>query len=469
MGRRISGTGRLGALAVALAAAGASSAQFSEQERAAVQEYWLKQGSIRQEVAGAVGEQWVARLTPEGSVYLREFYRTFTNAKVVPTADPTAPTAEGQAWQGWLDARIAFDDWAARRAAAERNAADAGRPAPGLDPGPPDPGPAPGDMALRLGEPPRFAGVVRPVRHTVRFHDGTEFRYLDHVAVRPKYAYYRFHEGVMAAGTPVVRLAREDLETLFDEAGVDRDARVVMAAVSLLEGGFDSVNTYDTGFVSVGFIQFASLSQGGGSLGRMMLVMKEDAPQTFDSEFRRFGVDVGQDGLLVVVDPSTGEELAGPSANMAIIQDKRLTAVFQRAGAACRAFRVAQVKSAYRSFYPADDRVTVVFDGVETSVRVGDVFRSQAGMATLTDRKVNTGNLRPLAERMQAVVDQAGLRTVAELAQYEQELVRAMTYRKDYLLVASLRQPRTVDAASADRRGTRTGRGSQKPPEKRRR
>ena len=106
-----------------------------------------------------------------------------------------------------------------------------------------------------------------------------------------------------------------------------------MRAVSILEGGFDSVNTYDTGYVSVGFIQFASLKEGGGSLGAVLKNFKAADPLAFASDFHRFGVDVDETGHLVVVDPTSGAVATGAEANARIIEDKRLIAVFGRAGA----------------------------------------------------------------------------------------------------------------------------------------
>jgi hypothetical protein len=77
---------------------------------------------------------------------------------------------------------------------------------------------------------------------------------------------------------------------------------------------------------------------------------------------------------------------------MRVIEDKRLTAVFQRAGRKSEAFRVAQIKTARASYWPAGDPVQITLpNGKTISGVVSDFIKSEAGLATLLDRKVNTG------------------------------------------------------------------------------
>jgi hypothetical protein len=229
-----------------------------------------------------------------------------------------------------------------------------------------------------------------------------------------------------------------------------------MKAVSMLEGGFDSINTYDTGYVSVGFIQFACLADGTGSLGEMMRHYKSTNPKGFQSDFRNYGIDV--DGnCLVAFDIDNGVERCGPEAALQIIHDKRLIAVFQRAGLKSKAFRVAQLQAAKNQFYPGGDRITVNLGGTDYSVKVCDVFRTEAGLATLMDRKVNTGKMAGLKETIERFANQYGILQPSELSDIEYPVTRAMTYRQDYLLATSLSKPRD-NAVGLSRRGTRQGR-----------
>jgi hypothetical protein len=275
--------------------------------------------------------------------------------------------------------------------------------------------------------------------------DDCECRYEDNVTVPHKYAYYRFEQGVRSGGIRVADRAAPYILRLLEKAKISEAERRVFSAVSLLEGGFDSVNTYDTGFVSVGFIQFASLSGGAGSLGAVLLRMKADAPEAFQAHFRRFGIDVTGEGALVALDPSLGVESIGPDANQRIIADKRLIAVFQRAGRLCEEFNVAQLVTAKQLYYPVDDELSVEVDGKTLACKVGDVFKSEAGLATLMDRKVNTGKLEPLGEYLYDLVKQTGITDLKEAAKYEWALVRAMVYRENYLDLAALSQPARLD------------------------
>src|SRR5207244_4361894 len=123
---------------------------------------------------------------------------------------------------------------------------------------------------------------------TVTFDSGEKITYTDHHDVPSRYAYYRFSQGVQYLGTPVNSIPESELSAAFSAAGVPPFESKVMRAVSPLEGGFESINTYDTGFLSVGFIQFATLSGGTGSLGPVLQREKESDPAAFEKDFRRF-------------------------------------------------------------------------------------------------------------------------------------------------------------------------------------
>lgn len=420
-------------------------AGFSEAETKAVQAYWAAPGRYSSTPSG----EWAARLTPEGSVWLRELFRLMTPGKVNPTRDPVTEDPTLAAWKAWTDAKIAFDQDRATVAAAAKNGQI-------VAPSVADPGLSPTALVARLGQVPPFAEAVLPSRHVVTFHDGTSLEYVDNLKMRPSFAYYRFRHGVKSGGVRVREMPASELQGLFKSAGLDARAQRVFAAVSLLEGGFDSVNTYDTGYVSVGMIQFACLQGGAGSLGEVLQEWKGASPAAYQRNFRSFGLDVDTEGRLVALDLAHGQERTGTDAALQIIADKRLTAVFQRAGRVCRDFRVAQLRTAYERFYPADEQVTVNLDGRAHTVRVGEIFRSEAGMATVMDRKVNTGKLEGLGVAIEEAAADFGIVDPAELPVLEYALVRSYTYRKDYLVAEDLSKPRMV-TATAFRQGTRQG------------
>jgi hypothetical protein len=122
-------------------------------------------------------------------------------------------------------------------------------------------------------------------------------------------------------------------------------------------------------------------------------------------------------------------------------------------------FCVAQLATAKQLYYPAADELVVEVDGRTLTGRVSDVFKSEAGLATLMDRKVNTGSLQPLGEYLVDLVRQTGIGDLKDAAKYEWALVRAMTYRESYLELSSLSQPARQDLTLSrgsnprDRRG----------------
>lgn len=452
----------LGVVAVASMAHGRG---FSEQERSAIVAYWAEPERYAVAPPKNVAQlgSWQVRLTIEGSRWLWEYDRARGVGKAA-SRTPLPKGSDAAGWEKWVAARIAWDRAQAWKMAAEANLTLGQTTPPFPDGAPKDPGSAPKELVALLGKPPVFASITVPQTHVIAFDDGLKLELTDNPNLGARYSFYRFPEGVMSAGAPVRTLDPKELDSLFQEAGVSPSGQKVMKAVSLLEGGFDSVNTYDTGFVSVGFIQFACLKEGGGSLGGVLLRQKTDAPESFERDFRRFGIDVDERGILVAVQPSTGDEAYGPDAASWIIADKRLIGVFQRAGRVSRDFRLAQVRIAKERYLPTNDIATVTVAGKVLAFRVGDVIQSESGLATLMDLKVHTGKLDPLTRVVAEIYATCKLKSVADLARYERDIVVAMRHRKNYLAETALVQPgpaveptRTFNAAS--RKGTRNGRG----------
>jgi len=420
------------------------SPQFSEVEKAKIVAYWSEPG--RYVVGPAPGSEesgsWVVRLPVDASQWFWDYNRARGLGKTPPSQVPAAKDDEQQAWEAWIDAKVARDRWLAGKEAERKNTEEIGKTAILADTvEPPDPGPIPEGLKKLMRVPPAFATCVRPKQHTIKFDESLTLSYTDYVPMRMRYAYFRFPQGVMSGGTSVRNLPKEEMDQLFKDAGVSPFEQRVMKAVSMLEGGFDSINTYDTGYVSVGLIQFACLKDGAGSLGALLLRHKTENLEQFDADFRQFGIDVTPKGELVAIDPVNGTELVGSLAAQKIISEPRLAAVFQRAGKVSRAFRVAQIKTAKDQYYPASDVVLITINGEQTPVKVGDFIKTEAGMATLMDRKVNTGKLDPLATVLNKLVVEAGIEKPTDLAEYEWDIVALMKYRRDYLAEMTLSQP----------------------------
>ncbi len=428
-------------LGMTMGAANANRA-FSSEERQRVVNFWKEPGryAISAPKNHMATGLWQVRATPEGSLWLRQYSQARGLGKTAPTAIPAVQNADQKAWETWLNARIALDRANAALEARKRNVDQLGVTMPQLVDAP-DPGPAPDNLVRLVAPLPVFAEAVTPMLHTVVFEDGTTHAWQDHPDMRPRFEYYRFRQGVMDGGNSMKRMPESDLVALLTKAGLDSKVRNVFGVVSLLEGGFDSINTYDTGFVSVGFIQFAALSEGGGSLARVLRRQKQDDPESFQRDFARYGVNVTPDALLAVIDPATGAERIGPDANKAIIDDKRLIAVFQRAGRLSEANRIAQLRVARDEYYPDNESLLVTVDGRILAGKVGEIIRSEAGMATLMDRKVNTGKLGPIITVLERIARSNKLQSFGEFAKFEREIIQGVKWRKDYLADSTLSQP----------------------------
>ena len=436
---------------------------FTEAERAKVMAYWNQPGRYRIDAPSTPGTNWpwVVRLTPEASLWFWNYDRARGFGKTAPGIVPGAGDPKWSRWEAWVTAKLAYDRWNAS-VAASANAS--GIPIIGAPP--PHPGPIPDDLLALAGNPPEFAAAVAPLNYTITFDTGDKISYTDHPDVPVRYAYYRFGQGVRHFGTPLRTISDSDLDAAFAAAGMSAFERKVARAVSVLEGGFESINTYDTGFLSVGFIQFATLEPGSGSLGTVLLRQKETRPESFARDFRRYGIDVSDSGAIAVVDPGTGAELLGNAAVRKIIDDKRLTAVFQLAGITSREFRAAQLRVMRERYYPAYDGITVTAEGKNFSGRVLDVVKSEAGIATLFDRKVNRGNVEPLSAVVAGVISKYGLNSLSEAAAYEREIVAALKYRHDFLADASLGQPPALPApkvTEAEAPDAKTGSSASEP------
>ncbi|HWD41915.1 MAG TPA: hypothetical protein VG944_23950, partial [Fimbriimonas sp.] len=128
-------------------------------------------------------------------------------------------------------------------------------------------------------------------------------------------------------------------------------------------------------------------------------------------------------------------------ANRRIIADKRLIAVFQHAGQKSDAFCAAQIKAARAQFYPADDSITVNSAGFNWSGKVSDLIHSEAGLATLFDRKVNTGNINLLPAVATQVASAHHCTSIDDLCACEREIVTGIKYRMDFTQDGTLSQP----------------------------
>lgn len=428
---------------------------YAPKERTAIATYWNKPGRYEITTAPSTGDgPWQVRLTSEGSKWFHTYQLSVSGGgKVNPTMDlkPSLDGPQGD-WETWVATKLAYDRYQATMRSLASNGKTSFDPnvqpaVAGFSAAPPAPGPMPESLRLKVGEAPDFAESCLPRQYKVTFDKPDEsFVYTDHVKLRERYAYYLFPQGIVSYGVRLSQMQPKDLDKLFRAAGFSPSEQRIFTAVSGLEGGFETVQTYDTGYVSIGFIQFVTLEDGKADLSNVLLQMKQDDPKEFASDFRRFGLDVRADRTIVVVDPESGAELVGKNAVQRIIDDKRLTAVFQRAGRKSP-FRVAQIKVARSYYWPSGDPLTVTLaDGRMVTGTIGQVVQSEAGLATLLDRKINIGNINNFPGVVQSVITRYGCRSLEEAHRYEGEIVAAMTYRQNFLTSGGLRPPLPPEA-----------------------
>jgi hypothetical protein len=396
---------------------------FSPQEVRNLKLFWSKSGRL------VVKEQdkYVVRLTPLGSQWLWDYNKKRGKSKSPPGQVPPPTNEQEIVWEDYINRAVNNDRLIAQNLAELENAKRENR-APIIAPSVPLED-APLDLINLVGQMPRFASSEKPSNFSVNFDDYS-VTYSDHVEMRPRYAYYRFSEGVTSPGVRMKTMPESDLNCLLSGANISASEAKVFKAISLLEGGFDSVNTYDTGFVSVGFIQFATLAEGGHSLGQVLLKFKTESPKEFASDFVKYGINVTGKGLVVAMDIEKARECVGPEANELIIKDKRLIAVFQRAGTK-NGFRIAQLKVAKSLYWPSAIPVVINLSGKSLKISLSDVIKSEAGLAVFLDRKVNTGNLGNFSQALDAIIVNKAITEVSQLSKYEALLIRCLYYRFD--------------------------------------
>jgi len=331
-------------------------------------------------------------------------------------------------------------------------------PDPGENPEPPDPGTTPGELSSATVNRRRNGRVVEivvgnapmPAYRKVKDYNvtlpGNEgvYTFRDN-PVRSNYKYFTTDTGIAKSGRKIKD--RQNIDDLFDAAGLtEATVKKVMKKVSAEEGGFEGVNTYDTGYISIGCFQFTSQKKGNGSLGDVLREMKRIDPKSFKRYFHDMGIDVS-DHDLIAINLSNGQVLRGEEAVATIIDDKRLTAVFYNVGLKDRSFWVSQLKTGYKQYYIAVQKFEVKEGDVTISGEYGDVLKSEAGKTAIMDFGVQRGvsSAKDKFRRKCAeLIRIYNINTLEELAKYEVEIIPEVKNRIDILTDPELSQPTPV-------------------------
>jgi hypothetical protein len=412
---------------------------YSAADAAAVKDTWAKDGALT--------ETDTVRTTEAYARWKKKFSAAL--AKEKGKQKPSLSADELTAASDWVTKLEARERWKTLGTGAE----------------PADPGAAPAAVTTLAGAAAPALVFEKIKQYDVTVPGGDKYSYTDHV----RSPYTVRDEGVGTVGKVG---GKTKISDVFDKAGVPASdpelVKKVFSVLSSLEGNFDAINTYDAGYISIGLIQFISGKGGTGSLISALRDMKTKAPAEFNTYFHSLGIDVDSKGL-VVVDPASGTVLHGEDAVQKVIQDKRLAAVFQKAGAQSAEFQYAQARTAYSMYYMPDKsfslnlQVTKPGDAKPTKVGVSgsykDVLTSEAGKVAIVDRGVQFGTAGGkgsggaagrFLDACQEVVNKHKLTapTAAELAKYEKEIVARVKNRYDVFGDASLTQPPEPPAAT---------------------
>ena len=187
--------------------------------------------------------------------------------------------------------------------------------------------------------------------------------------------YYRYRGHRCDGHIPATR---EIIATHLATLGYPATDAPILAAVSSLEGGFDSIQTYDRAKFSWGFIQFAGI----GGLVAVLQQLKMDEPAQFETYFAHYGLDI-RDRMLRI------DNASGATALNRLHDDPRLWQRFLLAGADPTVQRV-QVKTAYERYFL--HMLAHTEQTGTTTLSYEELFADHTyGRAILYDRAVHRG------------------------------------------------------------------------------
>jgi D-alanyl-D-alanine carboxypeptidase-like protein len=241
------------------------------------------------------------------------------------------------------------------------------------------------------------SGVVGPGDATAALLDRVS---MYHMAVGATRLSFRDHvpSGVTQSVTGVAFSGTASPSALplaaFTDLGLTAAQAAALKLVSTFEGNFDAINTYDRAVISAGFIQFA----GGRGLPPYVALLKARQPAKFRDLLQKYGIDVEftvaggaiAGPRLVVLDPAGTRVLRAGDAEAAIRDDKRLTTAVILSGRD-RDVQLVQIEAAIRGYVLPALAAVVTWSSGRGRGRLGELLRSQKGMAALFDRAIQEG------------------------------------------------------------------------------
>jgi hypothetical protein len=172
----------------------------------------------------------------------------------------------------------------------------------------------------------------------------------------------------------------EEIASYLSADGYPVELAAALAATSSLEGGFDSIQTYDRAKFSWGFIQFS----GTGGLTGLLQRLEREFPRKYEEYFQSHGVYVKENRFTIADEEGVS---FGHDALNKLHDSPKLWTLFIIA-AHDADIRLAQVRHAYDNYY----RSVASFYVPRFSSTLEQIFsRSGFGKAVLFDRAVHGG------------------------------------------------------------------------------
>ncbi|MBP6825791.1 MAG: LysM peptidoglycan-binding domain-containing protein [Saprospiraceae bacterium] len=235
-----------------------------------------------------------------------------------------------------------------------------------------------------------------------------------------------YPQGIMYAGQSHMELDVMSIQAV----GLTGMQAAALQFVSIHEGSFDAINSYDKAIFSYGFIQFTGAAAVGGSLNRLLASMETNAPAAFQNIFKRVGIDtegVGKNAVVTVLDDN-GFKRSGDEAWLYIQRNVALYGAFIQAGFEPSLVRE-QLRMANELYVqPAlNFKLDVTIGGIRLTVpRISDVFTSEAALTIIIALAINQGvggMSKTLAPAVSTVATQQRLNSVTALRQIDERRV----------------------------------------------
>ncbi len=243
-----------------------------------------------------------------------------------------------------------------------------------------------------------------------------------------KSSYKVYNNGISYPGQAMPQLPI----SLYQSVGLDEAQAKALRYVSMHEGKFDAINSYDKAIFSFGFIQFTGSNiTGGGSLGILLAFYKTNCPDLFKRYFGSVGIDVHFNLKNNVIDPSipvtvsvinemTGEKATGDNAWKYIKDNLPLIGPFIQSAYEPMMVRE-QLRVASMMYVATALKLKVsvpVFGKPLPSTVLSQILHSEGAVTLLIDLCVNRGSgglTKVIIPAITAIAESINVTNLAEL------------------------------------------------------